>query len=138
MVSCYQKKDEAYLEFLDQICDGSLNGLGVDIPYQVCPMQPVVKLPCELHMILQLIQAFERTFDNASIVKSFSTNQKDASNNLSAFLEQMRESFGEHGHQAGRRDETQAQSAGIFSLMNHLQLSRSAGSQGEAPPKQQR
>lgn len=95
VASCYQKKDEAYLEFLDHICDGGLNGLGIDIPYQVCQMQPTLKVPCELSMTLKLIQTFECTFDNETIVKTFSrATAKEAPSSLSGFLEQIQDSFG--------------------------------------------
>lgn len=138
VASCYQKKDEAELEFLDHICDGSLNGLGVDIPYERCDMRPILKVPCELNMILKLIQTFERTFDNESIVKAFRTNKKDMSSSLSAFLEQLQESFGEGGRQNSICDESQAHAVDVFAMMNHLQLSGLAGSHGVPLPKQQR
>lgn len=127
VASCYQKKDEAYLEFLDHICDGGLNGLGLDIPYQVCQMQPTLKVPCELDMTLKFIQAFERTFDNATIVKVFSrANAKETSNGVRSLVEQIQESCDERESPEGTNELNQLENAGLFTMMNHLQLNRSS------------
>ena len=55
VASCYQKKDDTSLEFLEQICKWNLNGLGLDLPFQVCEMSPILRPKTELNLILNFI-----------------------------------------------------------------------------------
>jgi len=55
IASCHQKVDRADLDFLDQLCDANLNGLGVDISYEACYVSPNLKASSDMSILMKLI-----------------------------------------------------------------------------------
>lgn len=56
VVSCHPKQNgSTYQVFRDNVCDSRYNGIGVDIPYKTCKLEPVLKSNADIKLFIKII-----------------------------------------------------------------------------------